>query len=207
MTPVLLRARAARTLQQPRPYVITAHCALAAAALAACGRRLSEPRYTQAAQRAVTFLISQPPAGSGLTAFPASAYPSSPLYAQATCGASAALALAQLTLGQSEGMEDYAQSGLKLLSAALHTFVRRDGLVMHTLEDPAAFFPRTPAIYDSELPSPAALLVRCLRIADRMHGQAHYADAIAAIWEAAAPAVRMQPLACAALIDAMTEAN
>ena len=106
------------------------------AALAACGRRLSEPRYTQAAQRAVTFLISQPPAGSGLTAFPASAYPSSPLYAQATCGASAALALAQLTLGAQDGMEEYAQSGLRLLSAALHTFVRQDGLVMHNCPRP-----------------------------------------------------------------------
>ena len=102
-------------------------------------------------------------------------------------------------------MEEYAQSGLRLLGAALHAFVRRDGLVMHTPEDPAAFFPRTPAIYDGELPSPAATLVRCLRIADALYSQAHYADAIDAIWKAAAPAVRMQPLACAALVDAMTE--
>ena len=207
VTPALLSARAARTPQQPRPYVITGHCALAAATLASCGRRLSEPRYTQAAQRAVSFLISQPPAGHSPMALPASAYPASPLYAQATCGASAALALAQLTLGQGEGMEEYAQSGLRLLSAALHAFVRPDGLVMHTQKDPAAFFPRVPAIYDSELPSPAALLVRCLRIADRLHGQAHYADAIATIWEAAAPAVKAQPLACASLIDAVTEGD
>lgn len=205
VTPLLLRARAARSRQQPLPYVITGHCALAAAVLASCGRRLSEPRYTQAAQRSVSFLISRIPAGSRPTALPASIAPVSPLYAQVTCGASAALALAQLTLGQGEGMEEYTQSGLQLLSAALHTFVRRDGLVMHTPEDPAAFFPRTPAIYDSELPSPAALLVRCLRLADRMHGQMHYADAITAIWEAAAPAVKAQPLACAALIDAMME--
>lgn len=205
VTPALLRARAARTRQQPRPHVITSHCALAAAVLAASGRRLSEPRYTQAAQRAVTFLISQIPAGRGPMALPVSISPASPLYAQATCGASAALTLALLTLGQSEGMEEYAQSGLRLLSATLHAFVRRDGLVMHTSEDPAAFFPRTPAIYDSELPSPAALIVRCLRMADRMHKQAHYADAISAIWEAAAPAVKAQPFACAALIDAMTE--
>lgn len=205
VTPTLLRARGARTPQRPRPYVITSHCALAAAALAVCGKRFSEPRYTQAAQRAVSFLIGQPAVSRGSVMLPISAYPSSPLYAQATCGASAALALAQLTLGQNEGMEEYAQSGLRLLSAALHAFVRRDGLVMHTIEDPAAFFPRTPAIYDGELPSPAATLVRCLRIADRMYGQAHYAQAIQAIWEAAAPAVKMQPLACAALIDAMTE--
>ncbi|MBE5799681.1 MAG: DUF255 domain-containing protein [Clostridiales bacterium] len=203
--PALLRARAARTPQQPRPYVITEHCALAAAVLAACGRRLGEARYTQAAQRAVSFLISQPPAGHGITPLPASAYPSSPIHAQATCGASAALALAQLTLGQSEGMEEYAQSGLRLLSAALHAFVREDGLVMHAPRDPAAFFPRVPAIYDSELPSPAATLVRCLRIADQLYQQGHYADAIAAIWEAAASGVRAQPLACAGLIDAMTE--
>lgn len=205
VTPLLLRARAARSRQQPLPYVITSHCALAAAVLAFCGRRLSEPRYTQAAQRAVSFLISRIPAGPRPAALPASIAPASALYAQATCGASAALALAQLTLGQGEGMEEYAQSGLRLLSAALHAFVRRDGLVMHTPQDPAAFFPRTPAIYDGELPSPAALLIRCLHIADRMHAQAHYADAIAAIWAAAAPAVKAQPLACAALIDAMTE--
>ena len=124
---------------------------------------------------------------------------------QATCSASAALALAQLTLGTQEGMEEYAQSGLRLLSAALHAFVRQDGLVMHTPKDPAAFFPRVPAIYDSELPSAAALLVHALRIADHLHAGAHYADAISAIWEAAAPAVKMQPLACASLIDAMTQ--
>lgn len=204
VTPALLRARSARTQQQPRPYVITGHCALAAAVLAACGRRLSEPRYTQSAQRAVSFLISQPAAGGGPAALPVSAHPSSPLYAQATCSASAALALAQLTLGCQDGMEEYAQSGLRLLSAALHTFVRPDGLVMHTPKDPAAFYPRVPAIYDTELPSPAALLIHALRIADRLHAQAHYADAIDAIWHAAAPAVRVQPLACASLIDAMT---
>ena len=203
--PQLLRARAARMLQKPQPHVITEHCALAAAVLAQCGRRLGEPRYTQAAQRAVSFLISQPPAMRDPMPLPASAYPSSPIHAQATCGASAALALAQLTLGENEGMEEYAQSGLRLLHAALHTFVRTDALVMHTPKDPAAFFPRVPAIYDSELPSPAALLVRCLRIADRICPQAQYQQAIERIWEAAAPAVKAQPLTCAALIDAMTE--
>lgn len=205
--PALLRARAARARQSPRSYVITSHCALAACVLAASGRRLSEPRYTQAAQRAVSFLMGQAFTGPGALRLPVSALPSSPLYAQATCGASAALALAQLTLGQSDGMEEYAQSGLALLSAALHAFVREDGLVMHTQKDPAAFFPRTPAIFDGELPSPAALLVRCLRIADKMHQQAHYAEAIAAIWEAAAPAAKAQPLACASLIDAITEGD
>lgn len=203
--PVLLRARAARTPQQPYSYVITAHCALAAAVLAACGKRLSQPRYTQAAQRAVSFLISQPGAAGSPAPLPASAYPTSPLYAQPTCGAGAALALAQLTLGSQEGMEEYAHSGLRLLSTALHAFVRQDGLVMHTPKDSAAFFPRVPAIYDSELPSPAALLVRCLRLADGMHAQTHYADAITAIWNAAAPAAKAQPLACASLIDAVME--
>lgn len=203
VTPTLLRARAARTPQRPLPYVIAEHCALSAVSLARCGRRLGEARYIQAAQRAVTFLISQPPTGS--MALPASLSPTGMLYAQATCGAGAALALAQLTLGCSDGMEEYAQNGLRLLSAALHAFVRQDGLVMHTPQDPAAFFPRVPAIYDSELPSPAATLVRCLRIADRLHQQAHYSDAIETIWHAAAPAVKAQPLACAGLIDAMTE--
>lgn len=200
VTPMLLRARTARSPQRPRPYVITAHCALAAAALAACGKRLSQPRYTQAAQRAVSFLISQ--GGVSGSPLPASAYPASPLYAQATCGASAALALAQLTLGTQDGMEEYAQSGLRLLSAALHAFVRKDGLVMHTTKNPAEPFPRVPAIYDSELPSPAALLIEALRIAGKLHTQAHYADAISAIWQAAAPAVKAQPLSCVSLIDA-----
>ena len=159
---------------------------------------------TQAAQRAVTVLIRQPPAG-GPAPRPASVAPVSPLVAQATCGASAALALAQLTLGSQSGMEDYAQGGLRLLGAALHAFVRPDGLVMHTPRDPAAFFPRVPAIFDSELPSPAALLVHALRIADGMRPEAHYADAIQIIWEAAAPAVKAQPLACAALIDAVAQ--
>lgn len=205
MAPMLLRTRAARTPQQPRPYVITAHCALAAAVLASCGRRFSQPRCTQAAQRAASFLIGQSAARHGAASLPASAYPASVLTMQATCSASAALSLALLTLGSQEGMEEYAQSGLRLLSAALHAFVRPDGLVMHTPKDPAAFFPRVPAIFDSELPSPAALLVHALRIADSLHREAHYADAISAIWEAAAPAVKMQPLACASLIDAVTQ--
>lgn len=200
--PSLLRARAARTPQQPLGFVITEHCALAAAVLALCGKRLGEPRYTQAAQRAVTFLVSQPPAG-GPSPLPASIAPVSPLVAQATCGASAALALAQLTLG-SQG-EEYAQSGLRLLGAALHAFVRPDGLVMHTAKDPAAFFPRVPAICDGELPSPAALLVHALRIADGLRPEVHYGDVISAIWNAAAPAVKAQPVACASLIDAVTQ--
>ena len=142
---------------------------------------------------------------TGFAPLPASIYPVSMLHAQATCGAAAALALAQLILGQGEGMEEYASSGLRLLGGALHAFVRRDGVVMHTPEDPAAFFPRVPAVFDSELPSPAALLVHALRLAGQLRPQAGYADAIQTIWEAAAPAVRAQPLACAALIDAMTE--
>lgn len=203
--PVLKRARAARNPQQPASHIVTEHCALAAAVLALCGRRLGEPRYIQSAQRAVSFLIGQPPAMTGFAPLPASVYPVSMLHAQATCGAAAALALAQLILGQGEGMEEYALSGLRLLGAALHAFVRRDGVVMHTPDDPAAFFPRVPAVFDSELPSPAALLIHALRIADQLRPQAGYADAMQTIWEAAAPAVHAQPLSCAALIDAMTE--
>lgn len=204
ISPKLLRARAARTPQRPAPYVLTEHAALAAAVLAQCGKRLGEARCIQAAQRAVTFLISQPPASGGPAPLPASLIPVSPLFAQATCGASAALALAQLTLGQIEGMEEYTFSGLRLLGAALHAFVRPDGVVMHTPRDPAAFFPRVPAIYDSELPSPAALLVHALRLAHELRPQAGYGEAIEAIWEAAAPAAKAQPIACASLIDAMS---
>lgn len=203
--PALKRARAGRQPQQSAPYIITEHCALAAAILAHCGKKLGESRYTQAAQRAVSNLISHPPALSGYAPLPASLYPSSPLFAQATCGAAAALAFAQLTLGNQEGMEEYAMSGLALLGACLHTFVRSDGMVMHTPADPAAFFPRVPAIYDSELPSPAALLVRALRIADLLRPHVGYMDAAHTIWQAAAPAAHAQPLACISLIDAMTQ--
>ncbi|MBR3797043.1 MAG: DUF255 domain-containing protein [Clostridia bacterium] len=200
--PALLRARAAREPQRPLPHVLTEHAALCAAVLAQCGKRLGEPRYIQAAQRALTFLISQTPA-AGAAPLPGSFIPISPLLAQATCGASAALALAELTLGQSENMEEYAHSGLRLLGAALHAFVRPDGVVMHTAKDPAAIFPRVPAVYDGELPSPAALLVSALRIAHQMRPQMGYDAAIETIWEAAAPAAHAQPIACASLIDAM----
>lgn len=201
--PSLLRARAARDPQRPAPYVLTEHAALSAAVLAKSGKRLGEPRYTQAAQRTVSFLISRLPAAGAAASLPASLIPSSPLFAQATCGASAALALAQLTLGQSEDMEEYAHSGFRLLGAALHAFVRPDGVVMHTPKESAAFSPRVPAIYDSELPSPAALLVHALRIAHQMRPQMGYDAAIETIWNAAAPAAHAQPIACASLIDAM----
>lgn len=207
VTPALLRTRAARSAQHAAPHILTAHAALCAAVLAQCGKRLGEPRYIQAAQRAVTFLIGQTPAAGGSAPLPASLIPANPLLAQATCGASAALALAQLTLGQNEVMEEYAQSGLRLLGAALHAFVRPDGVVMHTPKDPAAFFPRVPAIYDSELPSPAALLVHALRIAHQLRPQMGYDGAAKTIWEAAAPAAHAQPIACASLIDAMDGAE
>lgn len=202
--PMLLRARSARTPQTPLPHVISEHCALAASVLAACGHRLGETRYIQAAQRAVSYLIAQPPMVCDALPLPASVYPGSALHAQAVCGASSALALAQLTLSKISGMEEYAQSGLRLLSAALHTFIRPDGLVMHTPQNTGAFFPRVPAIFDSELPSPAAQLVLALRLAHTLRPEAHYDEAIEAIWQAATPAVKAQPLACAGLIDAMT---
>lgn len=203
VSPQLLRVRAARTPQRSAEYMLTEHAALAAAVLAQCGRRLGEMHFIQAAQRAVTFPISRTPAAGCPSALPASQIPVSPLFAQATCGASAALALAQLTLGQSEEMEEYTHSGLRLLGAALHAFVRPDGVVMHTPKDTAAFCPRVPAIYDGELPSPAALLVHALRIAHSLRPQAGYDSAISVIWEAASPAAKAQPIACASLIDAM----
>lgn len=201
-TPALLRARAARGAQRPALHVLGMDCAIAAAVLAACGRRLGEARYTQAAQRAVSFLISQPPAG-GPMPLPPSLLPAAPLYAQASCGASAALALALLTLGAQS--EEYAASGFRLLGSALHAFVREDGLPMHTPADPAAFFPRVPAVFDGELPSPAALLVQALRLADALRPDAHYAEAIETLWAAAAPYAHQSPLSCASLIDAVSQ--
>ncbi|MBQ4609918.1 MAG: DUF255 domain-containing protein [Clostridia bacterium] len=195
--PALLRARAAREPQRPTVHILTEHCALAAAILAGCGLKLGEARYVLSAQRAVSFLLGQHP---GAMQLPPSVIAAPG--AQPACGASAALSLALLTLGQAEGMEEYAHAGLRLLGGALHAFVRPDGVVMHTQKDPGAFLPRVPALYDGELPAPAALLVRALRIADGMRPDLHYADAIDAIWEAASPAVRAQPLACAALIHA-----
>lgn len=203
IVPVLLRVRSARAQLKPSDPLLCEHMAFTAAILAKCGKRLGEIRYTQAAQRVVSFIARQPSASGAFCALPASALPVQPLYAQATCGAGAALALAMLTLGSGDGMAEYAESGLQLLSGVLHAFVQQDGLVMHTPRDPAAFFPRVPAVYDTELPSPAALLVHCLRIGNTLCPQAHYDEAIQCIWEAAAPAAHHQPLACAALIDAV----
>lgn len=203
--PQLLRARIARNQPRKSPVVLTESCALAASVLAGCGKQLGESRYIQAAQRAVSYLIAQPNAPGGTYPLPPSLLPARSLNAHATCAASASLSLALLTLGSRDGMEEYAQSGLRLLSCALHAFVRPDGLVMHTQKDPASPFPRVPAIYDSELPSPAAVLVRALRIADSLNPQAHYGEAIETIWAAAAPAAHAQPIACASLIDAVSE--
>ena len=203
--PALLRVRAARERQLPGQRVDTMECALASAILATCGQRLGETRYTQAAQRAVTALCALAPAQSAPAGLPPSIAPVSPLRAQATCGASAALSLALLTLGRGEGMGEYAASGLRLLYASLHAFVRPDGLVMHTPEDAAAWFPRVPALMDGELPSPAALLTHALHLAQAMHPEdSGFSDAAEAIWNAAAPCAHAQPLACAGLIDAMT---
>lgn len=203
VTPTLLRVRAARTPMQAAPFLLTQDCALAAAVLAQCGQRLGEARYTQAAQRAVSGLSALPGAQGGLLGLPPSFAPVSPLLTQATCGASAALALALLTLGRGEGMGEYARSGLRLLSAALHTFVTPEGMVMHTPRDSAAFFLRVPALEDSELPSPAALLVKALHLGQDMQPQAHYGEAAQSIWQAAAPSAAAHPLALAGLIDAI----
>ncbi|MFR2150359.1 MAG: hypothetical protein ACLS7Z_07445 [Christensenellales bacterium] len=156
--PQLLRVRAARMPPTAAPCILS-DCALAAAVFALCGRRLGESRYIQAAQRAVGYLAALSP---GL---PPSYTPVSALNAQLTCGAGAALALALLTLGQDEALYAYRESGLRLLGAALHLFIAPNGMPMHTPQDSAAFFPRIPAIFDSELPSPAALLL-ALALAD-----------------------------------------
>lgn len=194
--PQLQRVRAARTPPTPAPCILSEDCALAAAVFALCGRRLGESRYIQAAQRAVGYLAALSPA------LPPSYSPVSALNAQLTCGAGVALALALLTLGQAEELHTYRESGLRLLGAALHAFTTPDGLPMHTPQDAAAFFPRIPAIWDSELPSPAALLLHALALADACRPQAGYKDAALVLWQAAAPYARQQPLACAGLIDA-----
>ena len=201
VTPALLRVRAARTAARPAPILLCEDCALAAAVFAYCGRRLGEARYTQAAQRAVSHLISLPTGGTWPMGLVPSYAPVSPLHALPTCGANAALALALLLLGQND--PEYCAAGLRLLGASLHTFVREDGMPMHTPQDAADFFPRIPALFDGELPSPAALLTACLRLADRLRPEAGYADAVRTLWDAAAPTVHSQPLACLSLVDAM----
>ena len=194
--PQLLRVRAARTPPTAAPCVLTEDCALTATMFALCGRRLGEARYIQLAQRAVGALTALSP---GL---PPSYTPVSALNAQLTCGAGAALALALLTLGQDEALYAYRESGLRLLGAALHLFIAPNGMPMHTPQDSAAFFPRIPAIFDSELPSPAALLLHALALADGFRPEAGYREAAHTLWAAAAPYARQQPLACAGLIDA-----
>lgn len=202
VVPALVRSRPAKEQQRPAPYVLTAECALAAAVLAYGGRRLGESRYTQAAQRAVSFLTGLPPAYGAHVALPASIAPVSPLHAQAICGSAAALAVALLMLGQGKGMQAYASSGLAVLDAALRAFVRDDALVMHVPPEDDGFFPRLPAIFDTELPSPAALLVHALRLAAPLAPDAHYDAYVSAIWQAAAPAAKAQPLALCSLITA-----
>ena len=91
---------------------------------------------------------------------------------------------------------------IRLLGAALHLFIAPNGMPMHTPQDSAAFFPRIPAIFDSELPSPAALLLHALALADGFRPEAGYREAAHTLWTAAAPYARQQPLACAGLIDA-----
>lgn len=200
--PALRRTRPAATLERPAAHVLTQDCALAAAVLAHCGRRLGESRYTQAAQRAVSFLTGLPPAYGAHIGLPASLAPVRALHAQATCGAASALAAALLTLGQGKGMDAYARSGLHVLDAALRAFVREDGMVVHTPPQEDALFPRLPAVCDGELPSPAAMLVRALRLAAPLAPDARYDDVVRAIWHAAAPAARAQPLALCSLTAA-----
>ena len=205
--PQLQRVRAARTPPTPAPCILSEDCALAAAVFALCGRRLGESRYIQAAQRAVGYLAALspalPPSYSPVSALNANLPEDCALTGEYDGGrAGAALALALLTLGQAEELHTYRESGLRLLGAALHAFTTPDGLPMHTPQDAAAFFPRIPAVWDSELPSPAALLLHALALADTCRPQAGYKDAALVLWQAAAPYARQQPLACAGLIDA-----
>ena len=68
------------------------------------------------------------------------------------------------------------------------------------------FFHDMPKMLAAILPAQVVANVRGgAFLADQLRPQAGYADAMLTIWEAAAPAVHAQPLACAALIDALTE--
>ena len=201
--PKLLRARAARSPQRPAPFVLSEDCALAAWVFSVCGRRLGEAKYTQAAQRAAGALLRLCPPGGGHAPLPPSLAPAHALHQTATCGAASALALALLDLGQSEGLESYAETGLRLLGSLLHAFTAPDGTLYHTAEDSAAFFPRVPAFADNELPAPAATLTQALRLADALRPGVGYGDVLSTLWACAAPHVKAAPLTFAGLIDAM----
>ena len=202
VTPVLLRGRAARESEIPAPPVLVTDCALTAAVLASCGQRLGETRYINAAQRAVHALMAQFPVTPPAGALPASCIPAPP-QSFPSCGAAAALALAMLTLAKGEPDGLFASAGFRLLGSALRAFVREDGMVMHTPPSAHAFFPRVPAIFDSELPSPAALLVQALKKAHALRPNTPYDEAIETIFHAAAPYMKHEPIACAGLIQAM----
>ena len=203
--PHLARGRAARTSEAPVSPILTMDAALAAYALATCGQRTGEARFAQSALRTVHALLSTMPDASMPGALPAVSLPR-PVPAASSCGAAAALSLALLTLAKAEPAGALAATGLRLLGSTLHAFVRPDGMVMHTPEDSVAFFPRVPAIFDGELPSPAALLVHALAAAKRLRPDAPYGDAIDTIYAAAAPYMKHEPMACAGLIDAFMRA-
>lgn len=203
--PKLARGRAARPSEAPVSPVLTMDAALTAAVFARCAQRTGEARYAQAAQRTAQALLGTIPNAYAPGALPAASLPATAQTPPA-CGAASALALALLTLGRDDPNGAFAAMGLRLLGAALHAFVRADGMVMHT-PPAAAGFPRVPALFDSELPSPAALLVHALILARTLRPDAAYGDALDAIYIAAAPYLRHEPLACASLITAFTEAQ
>lgn len=148
---------------------------------------LGEARYIQLAQRAVGALTALSP---GL---PPSYTPVSALNAQLTCGAGAALALALLTLGQDEALW-FTGKAVCVCWRGCICSSPPNGMPMHTPQDSAAFFPRIPAIFDSELPSPAALLLHALALADGFRPEVGYREAAHTLWAAAAPYARQQPL-------------
>ena len=199
----LSRLRGARTPEAPSGPVLVMDSMLAASVFADCGARLGETRYVQAARRTVHAILNAFPNLSRPSALVPTVL-SSAVPVQYTCGATAALSLALLALAGDDASSTDAEYGLRLLGSALHTFVREDGMVMYTPPTLHSAFPRVPAIFDSELPSPAALLVCALKKAQRLRPDAPYGEAIETIWLAAAPYVRHEPMSCAGLIDAMT---
>ena len=202
--PILARGRAARASEAPVSPMLTMDAALAAFVLAACGQKVGESRFVQSALRTVQALLGTIPDVSAPGALRFSCVPRN-VPALPSCGAAAALSLALLTLAKDEPGGALAATGLRMLGGALHAFVRPDGMVMHTPQD-GGFFPRVPAIFDGELPSPAALLVHALAAAKRLRPDAPYGEAIDTLFAAAAPYMKHEPLACAGLIHAFTAA-
>lgn len=193
--PQLLRVRAARTPPTAAPCVLTEDCALAATVFALCGRRLGEARYIRwpSGRRRADRAFARP-----APVVYARERTQRPAHLRRGCGAGAGAADA------GAGRSAVCLPGKRSASAG------RGAASVHRPKRHADAHPaglgrllsRIPAIFDSELPSPAALLLHALALADGFRPEAGYREAAHTLWAAAAPYARQQPLACAGLIDA-----